>query len=329
MQETRRWSGLALSGLIGAIIGAAALWVALRDADPAAIWASLTRAGWATLLAGAAIHLLVMLLYAVRWRILLLSPSTMGLRRTVGLVGLGYLANYTLPGRPGELARAALARTIGTIPLTIALGSLLLEKLLDGASILLAALAAGVGSGGAPEWLRAAALLGALAFGVGAFGLLVASALGRRIAGLGHGGALGFAAARLVELTVPLHTLPRGRSLAMLVLLGGLIFLSIGAHLAVLCLGVGLAAQPAAWLLLYGALGLASVVPGPPGYVGTYQLAAVLALGVFDVQSEVAIAVATLYQLSRLGGALVVGAWAAAREGPPILRLVLRRRSTD
>jgi len=83
----------------------------------------------------------------------------------------------------------------------------------------------------------------------------------------------------------------------------------------VLSLGAGVPFQPAAWLLLYAALGLASVVPGAPGYVGTYQLAAVLALGLFGVAPEVAIVVATYYQLSRLVAALVVGSWAVSREG--------------
>ena len=58
-------------------------------------------------------------------------------------VGLGYLANYTLPGRPGELVRAGLARGLGGVPLVLALSSLFLEKILDGITILLSAVAVG------------------------------------------------------------------------------------------------------------------------------------------------------------------------------------------
>jgi uncharacterized membrane protein YbhN (UPF0104 family) len=109
--------------------------------------------------------------------------------------------------------------------------------------------------------------------------------------------------------------------LPLLALLGALIWLGILAHLGMLCLAVGVAPEPRAWLLLFAALGLASVVPGAPGYVGTYQLAAVLALGAFGVERESAFAVATLYQVSRLVGSLVVGAWAASREGLTALRI--------
>ena len=63
--------------------------------------------------------------------------------------------------------------------------------------------------------------------------------------------------------------------------------------------------------------------PGAPGYVGTYQLAAVLSLSVFGVAQEPAFVVATLYQLSRLLGALVVSTWAIAREGMPTVRRAL------
>jgi hypothetical protein len=319
------------------MVGALALALALRDVDPAALAAAFARAGVLPIVLGAGVHVVVQALYALRWRVLLERPGALPTVRALGVVGLGYLANYTLPGRPGELVRGALARGLAGIPFALALASLFLEKVLDGVSILLSAFAFGA-LVGLPDWLRSSLLVGGAVFTLGGLLLLLAAVAShlrplslwerarvraarsplRLDSGSGHGAGT-FIGDRLQEITAPTHAALR--SPAHVVLYGALIWLAILTHIAVLCLGVGVAPQPAAWLLLYAVLGLASVVPGAPGYVGTYQLAAVLALGLFGVEREPAFAVATLYQLSRLIGALVVGSWAVSREGSDALRL--------
>ncbi|HEY3111952.1 MAG TPA: lysylphosphatidylglycerol synthase transmembrane domain-containing protein [Chloroflexota bacterium] len=304
----------AVGGLLGIAVGAVALGLALRDVDPAALAAAFARAGLASVALGAALHVGVQLLYALRWRVLLGRPD-LSAARAVGVVGLGYLANYTLPGRPGELVRAGLIRGLAGVPFVLALASLLLEKVLDGISILGSALAYSL-TGELPGLLRGSVMLGAGTFAVaGALLLLVA------LAPVGRLPLPRWARERLAEVGGPVRNVARPAALLLLVLLGALIWLGIVALQAMLCLAVGLPPEPRAWLLLYAALGLASVVPGAPGYLGTYQLAAVLALGAFGIERELAFAVATLYQVSRLLGSLAVGAWAASREGLTALRI--------
>ena len=319
-----------------------ALALAMRDVDPGALAAAFARAGLGPLVVGAFCHALVMALYAVRWRLLLDRPAAMPVPRAFGFVGLGYLANYTLPGRPGELVRAGLARALGGVPLTLALASLLLEKVLDGLTILASAIAYAAFSP-LPDWLRSSVTVGGAAFAVGAVVLLLA-ALGPRafslwerarmrarprralgpdgtmvVAGpapLSSPGGRRIALRRQIEqVGAPLRLLRSRRVLVPVVALGLLIWPSIVLHQVLLALGSGVPPVPVAWLLFYAALGLASVVPGAPGYAGTYQLAAVYALGAFGVAPETAIVVATYYQLSRLLGALLVGSWAVSREG--------------
>jgi uncharacterized membrane protein YbhN (UPF0104 family) len=285
-----------------------ALALALRDADVGAIRSALARAGVLTLLAGTAAHLVVQLLYAARWRLLLDRPPGLGMQRSYGLVGLGYLANYTLPGRPGELVRGALASALGGVPLAAALASLFLEKVLDGATILGSAALLAL-SGPLPETLNTSARLGALVLGVGAL-VLAAIAFLRptRLPRL------------LAEVGAPVRGLASWRVASGVTVLGLGCASAIVLHQGLLCLGVGLAIPIGGWLLLYAALGLASIVPGAPGYVGTYQLAAIYALGAYGVDRESAFAVATLYQASRLLGSLIVGTWAGGREGLGALR---------
>ena len=309
-----RGGSATVGGLLGLAVGAVALGLALRDVDPAGVAAAFARAGVGTIALGAIVHVAVMVVYALRWRLLLGRPD-LPLDRTVGVVGLGYLANYTLPGRPGELVRAGLMRGLAGVPLALGLASLLLEKVLDGVTILGSALVYSL-IGELPPLLRGSVLVGAGTFALaGALLALVGVVPAGRLP-LPH-----WARERLAEVGGPVRGLASPRALAPLVLLGAVIWLGIVAQQGMLCLAVGLAPEPRAWLLLYAALGLASVVPGAPGYVGTYQLAAVLALGAFGVEREPAFAVATLYQVSRLVGSLVVGAWAASREGLTALRI--------
>ncbi|HEV8633062.1 MAG TPA: lysylphosphatidylglycerol synthase transmembrane domain-containing protein [Chloroflexota bacterium] len=321
--------GGAALGVLGLAIGAGALALALRDADPARIVAAFARAGAGTVVLGTIVHVAVELIYAARWRLLIAEPAALTLGRTFGVVGLGYLANYTLPGRPGEVVRAALARALGGVPLAFGLASLVLEKVLDGATILLSGLLFAL-AGNLPDWLRAAVLVGGIAFAVGALGLGLAGALpsSRLLDRLGRGRrVVAFAARQLDHVGGPARQLLLPRRLARVAALGLASWAAIVGHQAVLCWGVGTGTGPGSWLLLYAALGLASVVPGAPGYLGTYQLAAVLALGAFGVEREPALVVATLYQLSRLLGALIVGGWALAREGPPAVRRALAARA--
>jgi uncharacterized membrane protein YbhN (UPF0104 family) len=325
----RALGGAALGGVLGLAVGAAALALALRDAEPSQLLAAFARAGAGTLLLGALVHVAVELIYAARWRRLMAEPAALPLVRAFGVVGLGYLANYTLPGRPGELVRAALARALGGVPLALGLASLLLEKVLDGATILLSGLLFAL-AGDLPEWLRAAGLIGLLAFGVGALGLGLAAALPSSglLERLGRGRRLlGLVARQLEHVGEPARLLLAPDRALRVAGLGLASWAAIVVHQAILCQGVGTGTGPASWLLLYAALGLASVVPGAPGYLGTYQLAAVLALGAFGVEPEPAFVVATLYQLSRLLGALVVGSWALASEGLPAIRRALAART--
>jgi uncharacterized membrane protein YbhN (UPF0104 family) len=310
-------AGLAAGALLGILVGVIALALALHDVDLDALGAAFARAGLLPLFLGAVCHVLVMALYGARWRVVLDRPAELPLPRAVGMVGLGYLANYTLPGRPGELVRAALARALGGVPLTLALSSLFLEKVLDGLTILASAVGFVLFLTRTAEWLPRSVLVGAGVFAISA-ALLILTVLVPR--------------ARLPEavriqvdhVATPIRVLATPRVLLPVAGFGLLIWATIVLHQAILCLGAGVPFQPGAWLLFYAALGLASVVPGAPGYVGTYQLAAVYALGAFDVPPETAIVVATYYQLSRLLGALVVGSWAIGREGLAAVRRAVR-----
>lgn len=95
-----------------------------------------------------------------------------------------------------------------------------------------------------------------------------------------------------------------------ILLLGSALLVWIADYLvilsALLCFGIDL--PPLAPLLLWVALAVGSALPSAPGYVGIYQLAAVLALATYDVPAHEAVAVSLILQgLTLLVSLLIAG----------------------
>ncbi|MBY5313756.1 flippase-like domain-containing protein [Rhizobium leguminosarum] len=72
--------------------------------------------------------------YAVRWRLLLDGKISYGTSLMASLLGLG--ANMFLPARGGDLLRVHYSRVVATVPYVDAFGRLLVEKVVDLATII-------------------------------------------------------------------------------------------------------------------------------------------------------------------------------------------------
>ncbi len=121
--------GLVLTGLLLA-------WV-LREAEPAAVWDSLRRASWLALAAGALLNFAHTVPRVWRWGALL-EPVRKGIafRSMFSAVILGYTTSWVVPGRLGELVRPALLSARERLPLGPCLGSVVVDRLLDGLCVL-------------------------------------------------------------------------------------------------------------------------------------------------------------------------------------------------
>lgn len=143
---TRLKTILAVSA--GALLGAGLLYLALRNADFALVWATLRDGSWGWAIPLFFVSLLSVFLRAWRWRLLLdavpvkvggtpENPTPLGL--AFGSVLIGYLVNYTAP-RLGEVARAATVSNRTEKPLAAVFGTVVAERVLDVVTLLLALL---------------------------------------------------------------------------------------------------------------------------------------------------------------------------------------------
>ncbi len=235
---------------------------------------------------------------AWRWQALLLPDARARFWPAVEATLVGYLIIAVLPGRVGELSRAALLGRTERTSTARALGSIAIEKLYDVGAlfVILGTLSVLIE---VPGWARAAALAVGAAFTafIVAFGLAVASRArlvqwfearvdplsvfrGRRPSRIAEGllgAGSSFRSPRLIAVHVIATTV--------------LWSIAIGqTYLGTLAFHLGTGWEAAAFLLVATNLGM--TVPSAPASLGVYHGITVLSLEAFGTDREVALALA-------------------------------------
>ena len=291
--------------VVGIALTALFLWLALRNVDLAAVGDALRSARYGFLVPAAACTLAGFALRAVRWQRILAPTADVPARRLFPIMMVGFATNNVLPARVGELARAYLAGSKAGVSRSSALATIVVERVCDGLT-LIALMTATLAFAPLPTdepALRAIVLVATLVFGLGTAGL----------AGMLLWPTLFLRVGRLVATRLPgrLETRVDGLLDAFLQGLGalrdlraiaGIVGLSIGVWslewatyafvLQAFSLGLSTVEWLAATTFLLVFVNLGIMLPSAPGYIGTYQFFAKLALNAFGVASASALGLA-------------------------------------
>jgi glycosyltransferase 2 family protein len=243
----------------------AVVWWATRQQAPAVPH---TAGAGATLVAALAVYAVATLARGERWhRILGLTGVQIGRRETYPLITVGYMGNNVLPARAGDAIRVVLMAPRAATSNRTVVGTLVAERLLDVAVLLVLFVVVGYGllgevGGNSVELIVVVAIVGISAAGAGwriirknekLHGMLapIASAtLGLRKA---HHGL------RLLGLTFVIWGIEAG------------VWMSVGA-------AVGFGMTPIEGLYLVALASVFSMIPSGPGYAGTQDAA--VAIGI-------------------------------------------------
>ncbi len=122
---------IALSLLVGAVIAAAALYVAFRRVPVAELWRYFAAINFGWALPAMALILLAFVVRAVRWRIIVSSIQPITLRQAFHPLMIGFMINCVLPGRVGELARPMILYKRDRIPFVTGLATVAAERVFD------------------------------------------------------------------------------------------------------------------------------------------------------------------------------------------------------
>ncbi len=311
---------------LGVGVSAFFIWFVLRGVDPAEVIAQISQANPWYFLGSVFVGTAGYFVRALRWKVLLhpIKPDT-ALRSRFAGVSIGFAINNLIPARVGELARAFALTRVEPVTLSGSIGSLVVERFLD--SIVLATLF--LVPMALPSFPGADGLLGG-AFGsalIWTFVLLVVLFAGLLTLLIlpGH----------IVRLTERLFVrFPRGWGPRMVGALESFLqALKVLRHPVLLTKAVvwsyafwlwhglsfwlgfkafGIDLGFAAAVFTEAVVGFAVAIPAAPGFFGTFQLGADLALsGVYGVAEPSALAFAFGYHLGGFFPITIIGLYYA------------------
>lgn len=306
-------AGLRLRVWLGLAITIAAIYWTVRDVDFRGVAAAVQTAHLLPLLCICMAQVSGLWVRALRWRHITdsLTDEPISVVILYRATAVGFMAINLLPFRIGEFVRPWFLSQEARIRGSAALGTLVLERAIDFASIaMISGFVLYFHSAGFPAWFRTAAVV-FTGLSLAPFALVLALRFD-------EARTLGFLTAfvrplpeavstRALDLITEacrgLSALRGARSLIMVLLYSALLWLVVFASafpLGFLAFGIELPLREA-FLATYTAhvfTALAAAAPSAPGFFGVYHFACREALGLFGISAEVAVAFGTVVHLA-------------------------------
>ena len=302
---------------------------ALHDVQFADVITHVKRADLALLAATVVLATLTFPIRALRWRALLRDPAgrPLPLAALWDAVAIGFMANNLLPARAGEFARAWVASRNTPVRFTTALGSIGVERVFDGLTMLgLMAVAIA-----APSFPRDAmiggvslvhiATVGAIVFGAAlvlavivvvnpAPWLRLLDVIAHRLLPQRFAATVRSAIEGLVDGLAALRSPSR---FAGVVAWSIVLWLVNAASFAICFRAFNLPVPLEGALLLQGIIGFGVAVPSSPGYVGVFEVATRVTLGIYAIDPGRALSYALTYHLTTFLPIIGLGLWSLSR----------------
>lgn len=241
-------------------------------------------------------------LRTVRWRRILAPTKRIPFLDLFPVLMIGFMANNVLPARLGEVVRAYTLGRKENLSKSLSFATIMLERLLDGLTLVaflaLLSLAVPLPGWGVEIAYFASAVFFAAALGV--IVLLLQESLAHRAIALALRPLPSRLAASIASkadaFILGLHALRRKRAVLVLLAFSAVIWSVETSSYSLVLSGFNLRLAPRetilAALMMLVVVNLGIMLPSAPGYVGTFQFFAILALGIFGVQHELALSIA-------------------------------------
>ncbi|MGB2963316.1 MAG: lysylphosphatidylglycerol synthase transmembrane domain-containing protein [Anaerolineales bacterium] len=300
--------------ILGTVVGGLAVYFAFRGVSVSQLGEVITQANPWLVIVGLCIVLLNVATITLRWWVMLIRPwQTAEYGSLLGGVYLGQMFNILLPARLGELARIYFVSERIKITKSGLLGSLMLEKVIDiitfGMALLLLITAISL-----PDWVTESgktliylslislvAVIVLILWGRGILTLLtpmlkrLPASWGERFAGILERALTGFDSMRYWKRQLPIWMLTIF-SLILSILTNYVILQAVHIQVPI-----------TAALFVLIVLQVGSAPPSAPGKLGVFHYLAVLALSVFSVEKDLALAYGVLLYVVALLPKVLIG----------------------
>ena len=300
---------------VGSLVGAVAIYLAFRGISLAQLWETLGQAKPWLILAALLIALLNVAVFTFRWWVTLLLDWR--LREYFSMLAgvyLGQMFNILLPARLGDLARIYFVGERVRVSKSKLLGTVVIEKVADlvafGVGVLLLLLMISL-----PSWVFEPGQLLLVMAAASLLGIIVIMVWGHPILSWSRPwlqklfGSWGVRLeSMLQEALAGLDSLRSWRRQLTIWVCSFLIVIlsTLTNYLLFLALNIQVPVSAALFVLVV--LQVGSAPPSAPGKLGVYHYLAVLALSVFAVEKNVALAYGVLLYLVALLSKVIIGA---------------------
>jgi uncharacterized protein (TIRG00374 family) len=298
-------AGLALSALL--------VWLSARGIEFQGVADGFRTIRCGYVLPAVAAMFLMQLLRSIRWGLILRPIGKVDQLTLFSVTSVGFLAIIAIPARLGELARPYLIANKSRIPMSSALGTIFVERVLDGFTILIIAVVA-LFFTPLPPWLVRSSVLFLLAT-LALFAAMILMIV-RREASLRvlapliqrlparYTGTVNRLIGHFIEgfrIMVDPALLLFGTLLSIVIWLIDvlaiyLLFLAFGLHLPVAAAFV---------LMIILIVGIA--IPTAPGFIGNWHYFCILGLGLFGIPKTDALTFAIIYHALSIGILILLG----------------------
>ena len=301
------------------IVSAGCLYLAARGIDFDRTLEELKKSSPAPV-AGAVFFLFISYwIRAYRWHYLLLPIRKISVYPLFRSTLIGFMGNYLLPFRAGEVMRAVSVGQTQNISKAGALGSIVLERGLDGLVISLTPLVVLVAID-LPNWVVQINLAFLALYGVGLAALAIATQRGWTEGWITWtAGRLPVRLSRAVksistEFLQGMKGINHHGALLPVILLSFACWFFHGLYFFLIFSALQIELSLSAALVLQTIIGIGVILPAAPGYVGNFEYFTVLALGLFGVSQEVAFAYALLAHICQIIPVTAVGLFFAIQK---------------
>ena len=298
-------AGLALSALL--------VWLSIRGIEFRGVIDGFRTIRCGYVLPAVAAMFLMQLLRSIRWGLILRPIEKVDQLSLFSVTSVGFLAIIAIPARLGELARPYLIAKKSRIPMSSALGTIFVERVLDSLTVLIIAVLALFFTPLPPWLIRSSVLFLLVTLGLAAVMIrvivrreatlrILAPLIGRLPAR--YAGAVN----RLID-----HFIEGFRIVADPALLFFATLLSIviwlvdvvAIYLLFLAFGLHLPVAAAFVLMIILIIGIA--IPTAPGFIGNWHYFCILGLGLFGIPKTDALTFAIIYHALSIGIVILLG----------------------
>lgn len=299
--------------IVGLALSALLVWLSIRGIEFRGVVESFRTIRCGYVLAAIAVMLLMQLLRSVRWGLILKPIGKVEQLTLFSVTSVGFLAIIAIPARLGELARPYLIANKSSIPMSSALGTIFVERALDGLTIFMIAVVT-LFFTPLPPWLIRSSilfLLVTLALFAGMVLMIVRREASLRLLApiIGklpkrYAGAVNRLIGHFIE---GFRIMIDPALLLFSTLLSIAIWLidALAIYLLFLAFGLELPVMAAFVLMIILIIGIA--IPTAPGFIGNWHYFCILGLSLFGIPKTDALSFAIIYHALSIGVVILLG----------------------